>query len=316
MRVTGRPASGPANRASQASRAGAMLWNGPDRDALLEQDRAGVEKADAARGVSFDRISNGAPGIETLLTLAYSEGVALWRAIGDKAELANALYNYTFVFSVPEDPNAAPEDLDPDGEGRRASEEAYALYEELGDERGQGNVLWGRGNSKYFSEGPDAGVDNFLAALQKFRNVGDRTMEAWSLHMVGGGLLRERRPEEARPLLREALQHFLIAGDAAGMTMVIDDLSSMALADNQPERASKLWGAGRALAKATGATLASYTDGWIESELRPNVRNSIEPAELQRWAAEGAAMSLDEAVAYALGITAEDLDTLRNSQID
>jgi predicted ATPase/class 3 adenylate cyclase len=247
---------------------------------------------------------------------AYSEAVELWRAIGDKAELANALYNYTFVFSVPEDPNAPPEDLDPDGEGQRASAEAFALYEELGDERGQGNVLWGRGNRKYFSEGPDAGLEDFLSALEKFRHVGDRTMEAWSLHMVGGGLLRERRPEEARPLLREALQHFFIAGDAAGMTLVIDDLSSMALADDEPERASRLWGAGRALAKATGATLASYTDGWIESQLRPNVRNSIEPADLQRWAAEGAALSLDEAVAYALGLTSEELETLRTSQVD
>ena len=106
------------------------------------------------------------------------------------------------------------------------------------------------------------------------------------------------------------------ASDAAGITLVIDDLSSMALADDQPERASKLWGAGRAFAKATGATLASYTDGWIESQLRPNVRNSIEPADLQRWAAEGAALSLDEAVAYALGSTAEELETLRNSRID
>ena len=32
-----------------------------------------------ARGVPFDRISNGAPGIETLLTLLYSEGVATGR---------------------------------------------------------------------------------------------------------------------------------------------------------------------------------------------------------------------------------------------
>jgi dihydropyrimidinase len=42
-------------------------------------DRIGVEKAEAAAGVPFDRISNGAPGIETLLTLAYSEGVAKGR---------------------------------------------------------------------------------------------------------------------------------------------------------------------------------------------------------------------------------------------
>lgn len=42
-------------------------------------DRMAVEKAEAVRGVSFDRVSNGAPGIETLLSIAYSEGVAKGR---------------------------------------------------------------------------------------------------------------------------------------------------------------------------------------------------------------------------------------------
>src|SRR6476646_7531134 len=42
-------------------------------------DRRSVEKAEAGAGVSFDQISNGAPGIETLLTLVYSEGVAKGR---------------------------------------------------------------------------------------------------------------------------------------------------------------------------------------------------------------------------------------------
>ena len=42
-------------------------------------DRMAVEKAEARRGVAFDRISNGAPGIETLLSIAYSEGVARGR---------------------------------------------------------------------------------------------------------------------------------------------------------------------------------------------------------------------------------------------
>jgi dihydropyrimidinase len=39
-------------------------------------DRVAVEKGEAARGVPFDRISNGAPGSETLLSIVYSEGVA------------------------------------------------------------------------------------------------------------------------------------------------------------------------------------------------------------------------------------------------
>jgi dihydropyrimidinase len=42
-------------------------------------DRLGVEKAEAAAGIPFDRISNGAPGIETLLTLVYAQGVARGR---------------------------------------------------------------------------------------------------------------------------------------------------------------------------------------------------------------------------------------------
>ncbi|MEO5703857.1 MAG: dihydropyrimidinase [Candidatus Limnocylindrales bacterium] len=42
-------------------------------------DRMAVEKAEAVRGVSFDKVSNGAPGIETLLAIAYSEGVAKGR---------------------------------------------------------------------------------------------------------------------------------------------------------------------------------------------------------------------------------------------
>jgi dihydropyrimidinase len=65
-----------------------------DRDALWEgladgsldlvatdhvADRVSVEKAAAGRGVPFTEISNGAPGIETLLTLLYSEGVAKGR---------------------------------------------------------------------------------------------------------------------------------------------------------------------------------------------------------------------------------------------
>jgi dihydropyrimidinase len=42
-------------------------------------DRLDTEKAEAANGVPFNEISNGAPGIETLLTILYSEGVAKGR---------------------------------------------------------------------------------------------------------------------------------------------------------------------------------------------------------------------------------------------
>jgi hypothetical protein len=238
---------------------------------------------------------------------AYAEAAEIWRSLGDKSELANALYNYSFVFSVPEKPGGDVGGLDPDGEGAAALAEALALYEELGDIRGVANVRWGMGNAKYFNNSFDAGVKDMLAALEGFRAVGDRTMEAWSLHMAGGAILRSGRPDESRPYLRHALRHFYDAGDAAGMTLVLDDLSSQALADDDPVRAALLWGAARALTTATGANLAAFTDGWIEQQVRPNVRVALDPAELERGAREGAAMPLDDAVAYALDTTVEEL---------
>jgi dihydropyrimidinase len=62
-----------------------MLWEGLASGALdlvatdHVADRLGVEKAGAASGLPFDQISNGAPGIETLLAIVYDGGVARGR---------------------------------------------------------------------------------------------------------------------------------------------------------------------------------------------------------------------------------------------
>jgi dihydropyrimidinase len=47
-------------------------------------DRLRVEKAEAAAGISFEQISNGAPGIETLLSIVYTEGVATGRVTRER----------------------------------------------------------------------------------------------------------------------------------------------------------------------------------------------------------------------------------------
>ena len=58
------------------------LWDGlaaGDLDLVATDhvpDRRSLEKAEAASGVPFNRISNGAPGIETLLAVVYARGVA------------------------------------------------------------------------------------------------------------------------------------------------------------------------------------------------------------------------------------------------
>jgi predicted ATPase/class 3 adenylate cyclase len=232
---------------------------------------------------------------------AYAEALSIWRTVGDKAELANALYNYSFSFSVPADPTADPTTSDPDGHGARALEEALALYREVGDRRGEANALWGIGNARYFGDTEEAGTAYFRQALEIFREVADVTMEGWSLHMLGSGLLRLRRFDESRPLLQDALRRFRAASDTAGVSLVLDDLVSQFVADGDLERAARIRGAARRLATDTGAALASFVDEQFEVTFRPRVAGSMEPVALQRLMEEGEALPLEDAIEYALG---------------
>jgi tetratricopeptide (TPR) repeat protein len=240
---------------------------------------------------------------------AYKEAVDIWRTLDDKSQLANAIYNFSFAFTVID---ATPEALLTDGRdafamGSALLEEALALYREIGDERGEANVLWGKGNMLYFRGQVDPGSEDMRLAMEKFRRVGDRTMEAWTLHMLGGALIRAGRYDEAKRDLRRSLRLFYDASDAAGITLTFDDLSSLAVGVEEYERAARLWGAARNLAATTGAQLASLVDDAIEQGIRPNVRNALSEEALDTLAREGGAMPLDDVVAYALDLSLAEL---------
>jgi predicted ATPase/class 3 adenylate cyclase len=233
---------------------------------------------------------------------AYDESLELWRSIGDKREIANALYNSSFKYAITADPDEA----DPDGAGIRSMNEALELFREAGDDRGTANALWGIGNYRYFKAAPDQGTDYFRQALEIFERAGDVTMAAWSMHMLGSSLLRQGILDEARTPLRQALREFHAAGDVSGITLVLDDLASESVAAGDLPRAARLWGAARALSFASGVGLADFVDAQFEMSNRPTAR-SMDPVELERYAAEGRAMSLDESVAYALEMPVEHL---------
>jgi hypothetical protein len=124
-------------------------------------------------------------------------------------------------------------------------------------------------------------------------------MAAWSLHMLALALVSQRRPAEAKKAAREALAHFKEAGDVAGITLVLDDLSGVALFDNDLPRAGRMWGAARHLQAMTGADLAGFSETGFGTVGYPTAPKVLSPEDLERYAAEGAAMSIDEAVAYA-----------------
>jgi tetratricopeptide (TPR) repeat protein len=230
----------------------------------------------------------------------YDVALAIWREIGDRGEIANALYNraYADMITVMRG-EAEPDELGP---GRAMMEESLAIYRELGDRGGEGNLIWGLGSYYYFTANATEAESWYRQSLDLHRSAGDRTMEAWSLHMLALSLAGQRRWDEALAVARHALRHFFEAGDISGVTLVMDDLSIVALGDGDDQRAGRLWGAARHLQATTGTALADYVEHTGNLFGISTPRDSLPPETLAGFAADGAAMGLDEVVAYALGL--------------
>jgi predicted ATPase/class 3 adenylate cyclase len=227
----------------------------------------------------------------------YTEALELWRQIGDRREIANALYNRAYaeaawIMGGEGGAGDAPR-------ARRMLEEALAIYRELGDVAGEGNILWALGSFHFFANEMPEAEATYREALALHRAGGNRTMEAWSLHMLALALVSQQRAAEAKAAAHEALTYFKEAGDVAGITLVLDDLSGVALFDEDLPRAGRMWGAARHLQAMTGADLAGFNETGFGSLGYPTARQVLSPEDLERYAAEGAAMSIDEAVAYA-----------------
>ena len=255
--------------------------------------------AEAIGGVAYWQADH--PGAERW----YHEALAIWRERGDKAEIANALFNDAYANILPL-MGLAPEKLTEAQkapsfeEGRARLEEALALYREIGDRAGEGNILWALGSYHYFTASAAPARHWYLESLALHRASGDRTMEAWSLHMLALTEIADGGWEEATAHATEALRQFRDAGDVAGITLILDDLASLAVAAGDPPRAGRLFGAARSLQKTSGATLATYVEETYNQFNAPSPRSVLSPEELDRFAADGAALTLDEVVAYAL----------------
>lgn len=226
----------------------------------------------------------------------YERALDLWRDIGDRAEIANALYNLSFCYSM-----LTADDAGNQAQASSQLQEALAIYRSLGDDRGTADVMWGIGIQAYFRNRNEEAAPAFEEALVLYRKVGDRTQEAWALHQLGSARLKLGDPDAARRDVRGALRIFEEAGDVAGVTLALDDLSAVAVADDDLARAARLQGLARRIQASSGTGLATLVQETFESVTRPDASNRLDPAELERLRQEGASMSLQQGIRYALG---------------
>jgi predicted ATPase len=124
-------------------------------------------------------------------------------------------------------------------------------------------------------------------ALERSMDVDPRSAHTgWALGVVGDVRRLRNDPQRAGHAYRASLQIMHALGNALGAADCLDDLAAIALARDDPERAGRLVGAAETLRlEASGS----------------NARPEALPIEVpERAREEGAALTFDEAVEYAL----------------
>jgi len=283
----------------QALCLGGSFWRYWQMRGHLHEGRARMQQVLAMPG--SDAFPN-----ERLLALEAAGGLAYWQAdmeaaqgfydasleltrrVGDTRAIANAIYNDAFPMLV------RRAELD---RARALLREALPLFEELNDEAGVGRTYWGVGNADYFQEHFEAARQQLQAAEAIFRRLDARFDLAWSLHTLGLVTLKMGRVDAARPYFNEALTLFAEAKDVSGIVLQLDNLAAVARAEGDPMKATRLFAAAATYQLTSGTGLAPLLR---EQEGRLHPREGLDDREADTAWSEGQAMSLEQAVAYAL----------------
>ncbi len=286
------------------------LWRFWQKRGHLQEARRRLDEI-AAKPWAADDPAGEARLLEALGGIAYWQGdllgalppyrraLELWREIGDRQEIANALYNLAFTYNMDTNNQVVAPTYDL-RYGRGLLEEALGIYRELDDQHGVGNVLWALGSADMFANENERALPIFVEARDAFKASGDRTMEAWALHMTGVANVQLKDFSAADDAFRHALRHFLAAGDITGQAIILEDYATLALASGDKERGIRLWASSRRIQETLGAGLvqaqidAAGQQAWLDPE--PGDATPERRAELE---AEGRSWTLEETLAYA-----------------
>ena len=219
----------------------------------------------------------------------YDECLELTRNLGDDRALANALYNAAFPRVVSRVAIA---------EARPMLEEALPLYRKIGDQTGIARVLWGIGNALFFAKEYTNARPVLEEAVALTRKLDDQFGLGWSVHTLGLVTFNLGDVERARASWIEAIQLFAAGGDVPGIVLQLDNLSALARHEGDFLRAGRLWAAASAHQVSSGTGLGRL----LREEEGRSGREGLNDDEAARAWTEGQAMSLEQAVAYALEI--------------
>ncbi len=218
----------------------------------------------------------------------YTETLAIMEALGDRRNMATALNNLGEVSFAQGDDTAAA----------GYHEASLAIMRELGDQRGIALSLTNLGLVAWRGGNPAAASALHEESLALWREVGDKHGIAAALNNLAPVLQDQGNAMAAAAVLKESLALRQEAGDKYGIGRCLVGLAGLAMARTEPTRAGRLLGATAALLDTIGGRLDAL-DRQVYERTRASVQAALGEDASAAWA-EGQAMPLEAAVAYAL----------------
>jgi non-specific serine/threonine protein kinase len=230
------------------------------------------------------------------------QALAIARDNGNKRQLGLVLWTL-----------GASAGMSTDDTEANALAEALALFRELDDQRGQVQVLNGIGEIARLSGDDGKARRAYEEAVAIVERMGDNRLHYTVLYNLSFIAQHEGNHQEAIRLLRRSLALCQEVGVPAEVARELLSLAGSLGAQGEPVRAARLFGAALAFLQRTGA-LVDPNDQPEHDRNIAFVRDQLGEAGFAAAWAEGEAMGLDQAIAYAQAPFASDTPSTSRPQ--
>jgi len=295
----------------------------PEDDARFTRRKKILAKALFARGLISMTGADVSLGLQSLEAAIYTA-----RLIGDKQILGYSLEAYYIASGF----------VNPSGKADAEAAEGYAILSEINDQWGLGlaytnmarmafargdlaesqkfiNILrrwmqdaqisWMTGvallsiGAEIRPAHPERAREYYEEALKIFRHLRQKSFEPILLSELGHVARTTGKTAEAKELYLQSLRHFQDQGNRPAIAHELECFAFLAIADEEPQRAANLFGAAEALRERIKASMQHLERVEYDHALI-RLRTMLMEAELNSLWTEGRALSMEQAIKFAL----------------
>ena len=217
------------------------------------------------------------------------ESLALYRDAGDQIGIASELGTLAILFTQFGDYATA----------RQLIEEALPMQRQLGLKNEIPYSLTVYGQLAFWQGNWQQARTYLEESVALYDEIGQFGQGFWACTFLAYVFLRQGELASARLGFMDSLKRTHNIGTIVATVFVLEGLASLAVAENQPERAASLFAWADEMRRTIGDARPTNEQADADRDLAA-IRLQLDEAVLQAACAAGRAMTLDEAITYAL----------------